>query len=124
MSLAVIDGLDSGWYFDHDGKSDLIAAAMSSGLWILKQGDDGAWASSLLTKMHLVLSTPAMVLILTKMATNSVRDEQVHQQVPLGRSAVRTRVANPPEHHHLEHCEWGVLITFTLLNCVALVVWV
>ena len=36
--------------FDHDGKSDLIAAAMSSGLWILKQGDDGAWTSSIIDK--------------------------------------------------------------------------
>ena len=36
--------------FDHDGKSDLIAAAMSSRLWILKQGDDGAWAPSLIDK--------------------------------------------------------------------------
>lgn len=31
--------------FDHDGKTDLMAAAMKTGLWHLTQGADGAWTA-------------------------------------------------------------------------------
>jgi hypothetical protein len=34
--------------FDHDGKTDLVAAAMSSGLWLLKQSETGAWENQLI----------------------------------------------------------------------------
>lgn len=32
--------------FDGDGKVELIAAAMKSGVWVLDQGDDGKWTST------------------------------------------------------------------------------
>lgn len=32
--------------FDGDGKKDLVAAAMTSGLWVLRQQPDGTWAST------------------------------------------------------------------------------
>jgi hypothetical protein len=31
----------------HDGKTDLVAAGMESGLWVLQRGDDGAFTSGL-----------------------------------------------------------------------------
>ena len=32
--------------FDRDGKTDLVAAAMKTGLWFLTQTPEGAWAST------------------------------------------------------------------------------
>ena len=34
--------------FDHDGKVELIAAAMKSGLWMLDQQESGSWTSVLI----------------------------------------------------------------------------
>lgn len=54
MVIATIDDRQTRFLlagdFDHDGKSELVAAAMSSGLWLLKQDDAGAWASTLIDK--------------------------------------------------------------------------
>ncbi len=32
--------------FNHDGKTDLVAAAMKTGLWLLTQAPDGTWSST------------------------------------------------------------------------------
>lgn len=32
--------------FNHDGKTDLVAAAMKTGLWLLTQAPDGTWSSN------------------------------------------------------------------------------
>ena len=36
--------------FDHDGKTELVAAGYKSGLWILDHQDDGSWKKSLIDK--------------------------------------------------------------------------
>lgn len=36
--------------FDHDGKTDLVAAGYHSGLWIARQSDSGEWETTLIDK--------------------------------------------------------------------------